>query len=456
MRDDCHGRRSSILRRGCRCRCRRAATGRRRRRAFGHGQFGIGDQLRAPFGNRPGRGARRTTGRATRIACRCRDVLRPASCSARSSWWRVAAQHVERLRLLDHQPRGDVAAAIDIETHVDASELRRVEADLEAVVAGLGARGDLDREAFERHRRGRQRIGGVGILRSMRGRRDRLAEIASALQVSELAAVGRRVRGLHELADRACGLRALGLLRRMRRLRPARRAWSAFPRAPALRRRVALRRAPGRSRLCRCRRHRRSRTACDGRRCRLSRPARRRLCVRHGRHRLRWLIGVLLIGGLRSAACAALPRSAALACERRLPARSPRRRPAQPGTACKRRRWPAIAGAIAAGASAATGAGVAGRQRWRRSRPAAAARRYRRLDHRGQRVSGVAGSSVARLGFVGGVDTISPVCGASGDGCDLCRLRRRGFAAAVGGPVVGRLRLSASAAPSVARLPAVR
>ena len=65
---------------------------------------------------------------------------------------RVAAQQVERFGALDDQPRGDLAVVIDVEPHVDAAELGRIEADLEALQAVLRARHDLDREAGDRHR----------------------------------------------------------------------------------------------------------------------------------------------------------------------------------------------------------------------------------------------------------------------------------------------------------------
>ena len=67
----------------------------------------------------------------------------------------VAAQQIERLGAVDDQARGDVAAVVDVEPHVDAAELGRIEADLEAVVPGLRARRDLDREPCDRHRGGR-------------------------------------------------------------------------------------------------------------------------------------------------------------------------------------------------------------------------------------------------------------------------------------------------------------
>ena len=71
---------------------------------------------------------------------------------------RVAAQQVERLGALDHEPRGDLAAVIDVEPHVDASELGRVEADVEALQAVLRARHDFDRDAGERHGIVRSRV----------------------------------------------------------------------------------------------------------------------------------------------------------------------------------------------------------------------------------------------------------------------------------------------------------
>src|SRR5262249_48344917 len=44
---------------------------------------------------------------------------------------RLAAQHVERLGLFDHKARGDLALAVHVEPYVDATELGRIEADLE-------------------------------------------------------------------------------------------------------------------------------------------------------------------------------------------------------------------------------------------------------------------------------------------------------------------------------------
>ena len=77
----------------------------------------------------------------------------------------VPAQQIERLGPFDDQPRGDVAVAIDVEAHVDAAELRRIEADLEAVLAGDGMGRDFDGDAGDRHggggRRGSRR-GGAG------------------------------------------------------------------------------------------------------------------------------------------------------------------------------------------------------------------------------------------------------------------------------------------------------
>ena len=234
----------------------------------------------------------------------------------------VAAQHVERLRLLDHQPRRDLAAAIDIEPHVDAAELRRIETDLEAVASGLRARRDLDREAFDRHRRGRQRIGGVGALRACAAAATGLAEVTPGLQMRELAAVRRGVRGWTKsltgagvsadvrsrpahaaAADGGDGVsRVLRLLRRGAWFRRAlRRRW----RAPALR----------------------SRSSSDGcgsvgglrRRRRLGRCG---LALRHRRRRRRRCGGA---ASAPAAALAVLRRGAAAALAAR-PARSRRRR----------------------------------------------------------------------------------------------------------------------------------
>ena len=80
---------------------------------------------------------------------------------------RVAAQQVERLGALDHEARGDLAGLVDVEAHVDAPELGRIEADLEALRSVLRARHDLDREAGDRHR-----IVGAGFDPQRRQRRD--------------------------------------------------------------------------------------------------------------------------------------------------------------------------------------------------------------------------------------------------------------------------------------------
>ena len=84
-----------------------------------------------------------------------------------------------------------MAAAVDVEPHVDAAELWRVETDLEAVAAGLRARRDLDREALDRHRR---HGGGTGGGRGRGGRRRGGAQVAieRLRQAAEVGQVDRR------------------------------------------------------------------------------------------------------------------------------------------------------------------------------------------------------------------------------------------------------------------------
>jgi hypothetical protein len=89
----------------------------------------------------------------------------------------VAAQHIEGLRALDEEARGDMAVAVDVEAHVDAAELRRVEPDLEAAAPRLRAGHDLDREAGDRH----CRIGRGPGRGGRRGRRARCSGIAEAV-----------------------------------------------------------------------------------------------------------------------------------------------------------------------------------------------------------------------------------------------------------------------------------
>ena len=64
---------------------------------------------------------------------------------------RVAAEKVERLGAVDDETRRDVAVGVDVEPHVYAAELRRIEADLEVLFAGRSLRRDLDRQSAHRH-----------------------------------------------------------------------------------------------------------------------------------------------------------------------------------------------------------------------------------------------------------------------------------------------------------------
>src|SRR3954453_7197264 len=80
---------------------------------------------------------------------------------------RVLPQHRQRLRPLDGEMRGDLTVAVDVDADIDAAEIDRIEADVEAGLAGVRGRGDLDRQATDGHGRGRsrgrgQRRGGGG------------------------------------------------------------------------------------------------------------------------------------------------------------------------------------------------------------------------------------------------------------------------------------------------------
>src|SRR6185312_8875757 len=104
---------------------------------------------------------------------------------------RVAAQKIERIGTIDGQVRGHLAVLVDIETHVDAAKLGRIEADLEAVLAGQRFAGNLDRDPGNRDCRG------------LRGRR------SSGLSGCRLAVRrgGRqRLRGVRSLGRRGVGV----------------------------------------------------------------------------------------------------------------------------------------------------------------------------------------------------------------------------------------------------------
>ena len=77
---------------------------------------------------------------------------------------RVALEEVERVGAVHHQAGADITVAIDVELDVDAAELRRIESNLEMLVAGVGLRRDLDGEAGQRH--------GGGLRWGLRLRRD--------------------------------------------------------------------------------------------------------------------------------------------------------------------------------------------------------------------------------------------------------------------------------------------
>src|SRR5262249_34418115 len=122
----------------------------------------------------------------------------------------------ERFRFLNDQSRGDMAVAIDIKAHVDAAELRRIEADLEAVATGLGAGCDFDGDTVERHRRRHQSVGVVRALSGVRGRCGRLnSGVASGLEMSKMRTVGGGLGRLDGVVSRARDLRSLGGVLRM-------------------------------------------------------------------------------------------------------------------------------------------------------------------------------------------------------------------------------------------------
>ena len=66
----------------------------------------------------------------------------------------ITLQQLKRFRPVDGEARADLAAFADIETHINASEFRRIEADVELTRTFLGTRGDLDgnRGSRERYR----------------------------------------------------------------------------------------------------------------------------------------------------------------------------------------------------------------------------------------------------------------------------------------------------------------
>jgi hypothetical protein len=103
----------------------------------------------------------------------------------------------------------------DIEAHIDAAELRRIEADLEAPLAFVHTRGNLDGDAFDRHRRrfGRMRNRGgyrgddergTGGGRAERGRLQRRRRPALAAGLDRQRLATRRIlrwRGMELAAD---------------------------------------------------------------------------------------------------------------------------------------------------------------------------------------------------------------------------------------------------------------
>ena len=94
-----------------------------------------------------------------------------------------------------------MAATVDVETHVNAAQLGRIEADLEPVAARLRARGDLDREAGERNGRNGRLRGGT----RRRRRRCHSSPLRRMLYSKDLHAL--RCLGLGDIAGVHLGVR---------------------------------------------------------------------------------------------------------------------------------------------------------------------------------------------------------------------------------------------------------
>src|SRR5262249_48926407 len=57
----------------------------------------------------------------------------------------LTLQELQRFRAVDGDVRGDLAVAVDVEAHLDAAKLGRIEPDVELVGAGLCPRRNRDR-----------------------------------------------------------------------------------------------------------------------------------------------------------------------------------------------------------------------------------------------------------------------------------------------------------------------
>ena len=78
-------------------------------------------------------------------------VFSPACSSALLKLRLLTLQERERIGAVGGHMRRHLAVAVDVELHVDAAELGRIEADVELVGAGLRPRRDRDRKASDRH-----------------------------------------------------------------------------------------------------------------------------------------------------------------------------------------------------------------------------------------------------------------------------------------------------------------
>ncbi len=70
----------------------------------------------------------------------------------------LTLQQFERVGAVSGNVRGDLAVAIDVEMHVDATEFGRVETNFKLVGAGLRPRDDCDRKPGDRNRGGGCRV----------------------------------------------------------------------------------------------------------------------------------------------------------------------------------------------------------------------------------------------------------------------------------------------------------
>ena len=79
------------------------------------------------------------------------EGLSPACSKARSRVLASRCSKSQRLDAVHDEVSLHLAVLADVESHIDPSELGRIEADLEAVHAGEGLQADLDRDRAERH-----------------------------------------------------------------------------------------------------------------------------------------------------------------------------------------------------------------------------------------------------------------------------------------------------------------